>query len=150
MPEHEVTVTDIAARTTAVVAARTTWREFPLLWTVLLDEVWDCLRSQGIDSGCPNVMLYRDDVMHVEIGVELLRPCSVSGRVITSTLPAGRGATTVHRGSYDGLAAAHRAVTNHCAAEGLSLAGPRWEVYGPHHANPAEVTTEVTYLLSEQ
>lgn len=36
---YQVTVTDVAARPTAVVAATTTWREFPALWKELLDEV---------------------------------------------------------------------------------------------------------------
>ena len=35
-----VTVTDVVARPTAVVAAATTWQEFPALWRELLDEVW--------------------------------------------------------------------------------------------------------------
>ena len=45
---YQVTVTDVAARPTAVVAATTTWQEFPALWQELLDEVWACLRAGGI------------------------------------------------------------------------------------------------------
>jgi hypothetical protein len=45
---YQVTVTDVAARPTAVVAATTTWPEFPALWKELLDEVWACLRAGGI------------------------------------------------------------------------------------------------------
>ena len=48
---YEVTVTDVAARPTAVVAAATTWQEFPSLWGKLLDEVWACLRAGGITGG---------------------------------------------------------------------------------------------------
>jgi len=33
-------------------------------------------------------------------------------------------------------------------AQGRWLAGPRWEVYGPHRDDPAELTTEVCWLLS--
>ena len=145
---HEVTVTEVASRPTAVVAATTTWQEFPALWRTLLDEVWACLRAAGIQRGCRNIMLYRDDVPHVEVGVELLQPCPLTGRVVASTLPAGRVATTVHRGPYTGLAAAHQAVHDWSAAHGLRLAGPRWEVYGPHRDDPAEVWTEVYWLLA--
>ncbi len=56
------------ARQTAVVPAATTWREFPTVWGQLLGEVWDCLRSGGVDRGCRNVMLYRDNVPNVEVG----------------------------------------------------------------------------------
>jgi effector-binding domain-containing protein len=145
---HEVTVADAAARPTVVVAATTTRQEFLTLWKELLDEVWACVRAGGIDRGCRNVMLYRDDVPHVEVGVELSPPCPLSGRVSASALPAGRVAMTVHRGPYSGLGEAHRAVLDWCASEGRRPAGPRWEVYGPHNDDPAEVWTEVYYLLS--
>ncbi len=144
---HDVIVTDVAARPTAVVAATTTWQEFPALWSVLLDEVWACLHAGGITRGCRNVMLYRDDVPHVEVGVELLQPCPLTGRVVASSLPAGRVAMTIHRGTYAGLGAAHRAVIDWCTEHGLRPAGPRWEVYGPHSDDPAEVWTEVYWLL---
>ena len=145
---HQVTVMEVAARPTAVVAATTTWQEFPALWKELLDEVWTCLRAGGIHRGCRNVMLYRDDVPHVEVGVELNQPCPLTGRVVTSSLPAGQAAMTVHRGPYAGLASAHQAVHDWCTAHARTLAGPRWEVYGPHHDDPAEMWTEVYYLLS--
>jgi effector-binding domain-containing protein len=93
-------------------------------------------------------MLYRDDVPHVEVGVELRQPCPLTGRVVASTLPAGQVAVTVHGGPYGGLASAHRAVLDWCAAQGRRPAGPRWEVYGPHRDDPAELRTEVYYLLS--
>src|SRR3954453_1875690 len=100
---YKVTATYGVARPTAVVAATTTWQQFPTLWKGLLDEVWACLRAGGGDRGCRNVMLYRDDVPHVEVGVELSQPCPLAGRVVASTLPAGQVAMTVHRGGYAGL-----------------------------------------------
>src|SRR6266699_4714654 len=128
----QVTVTDVAPRATAVVAVATTWQEFPTLWKELLDDVWACLRAGGVHRGCRNVMLYLDDVPHVEVGVELNQPRPLTGRVAASALPAGQVAKTVHWGAYAGLGAAHRAVLDWCAASGLRTAGPRWEVYGPH------------------
>jgi effector-binding domain-containing protein len=50
---------------------------------------------------------------------------------------------TTHRGPYDGLAAAHRAVLNHCANEGLALSGTRWEIYGDWEEDPARLETQV-------
>jgi effector-binding domain-containing protein len=144
----EVTVEDVVARRTAVVAATTTWKEFPTVWKDLLDEVWACLRDGGVHRGCRNIMLYLDDVPHVEVGVELTRPCPLTGRVVASSLPAGKVAMTVWHGSYDGLGSAHRAVLDWCVAQGQRLAGPRWEIYGPHRDNPAELRTGIYYLLS--
>lgn len=144
---HEVTEAAVAARPTAVVAATTTWQEFPRLWKELLDDVWTCLRAGGVTRGARNVMLYLDDVPHVEVGVELTQPCPLTGRVVASSLPAGKVAMTTHWGSYASLGAAHRAVLDWCREQGRSPAGPRWEAYGPHRDDPAEVWTEVYYLL---
>jgi effector-binding domain-containing protein len=145
---HQVTVADVVARPTAVVAATTTWQAFPTLWRELLDEVWASLRAGGIQRGCRNIMLYLDDTPHVEVGVELLIPCALTGRVVASALPAGQVAMTVHRGSYAGLGEAHQAIRDWSQEQERKLAGPRWEVYGPHSDDPADIWTEVYYLLA--
>jgi effector-binding domain-containing protein len=147
---YEVVVTDVVARPTAVVVATTRWEEVSTLWRTLLDEVWRCLRAGGVDRGCPNIMLYWDDgpLVHFEVGVELRVPCPLTGRVMASSLPAGRAAMATHRGSYAGLAEAHLAVRDWCAARGQRLVGTRWEIYGPHSDDPADVWTEIYYLLT--
>jgi effector-binding domain-containing protein len=145
----EVTLERVAARPTAIVAAHTTWQAFPREWPVLSGEVWACLRAGGITGGCPNIMLYRDagaDV-DVEVGVELGQECALTGRVVSSTLPAGLVARTIHRGPHSGLGAAHEAVAHWCVEHGHPPTGTRWEVYGPHNDDPAMVTTEVFWLL---
>jgi effector-binding domain-containing protein len=147
--DHEVTVQQVQSRPTVVVSATTAWPEFPALWGQLLGEVWDCLRAGGITSGCRNVMLYRDDVPHVEVGVLLERPCPLTGRVVASGLPAGTAAVTVHRGSFGDVGAAHDAVVAWCAAHGHQPNGTRWEVYGPHSNDLARQWTEVYWLLTD-
>ena len=144
---NQVNVIDVEARPTLVVAATTTWCEFAALWPILSGEVWECLRAADIRSGARNVMLYLDDTPRVEVGVAIGRPCPLRGRVVTSHLPAGRVATATHRGSYAGLADAHVTVLDWCRANGLQTAGPRWEVYGPHRDDPAEVSTKIYWLL---
>ena len=71
---YQVTMTDVEARPTAVVPATTTWQEFPTLWRELSDEVWACLHAGGIYRGCRVIMLYWDDVPHVEVGCRVARP----------------------------------------------------------------------------
>ncbi len=147
---YEIEVVDGPARPTAVIAARTSWREFPALWPVLLGEVWAWLRAGGIESGCRNVMVYRDDAPIVEVGVELSAPGPFTGRIVASTLPGGRAAMTTHRGSYAGLASAHQAVLDWCAAQGerVTRTRTRWEVYGPHRDDVEQVWTEVYWQLA--
>lgn len=145
---YRVTVKEVEARPTAVVPSTTTWLEFPRLWRELSAEVWACLNAGGIFRGCRNIMLYWDDVPHVEVGVELLVPCPLTGRVMASALPAGQVAMTVHWGPYSGLGVAHHAVIGWCAAQGKRKTNTRWEVYGPHNDDPSKVWTEVYWLLA--
>jgi effector-binding domain-containing protein len=143
---------EIALRTTvpsptAVVVQATTWEEFPRLWPVLLDEVYAFVRGGGTTQTGHNVMLYRDDVPNVEVGIEVAGSFVPSGRVVPSELPAGRVATTVLRGGYEGLGAAHAAVLAWCAANDHMLTGTRWEIYGDWREDPADMETEISYLL---
>lgn len=92
-------------------------------------------------------MLYLDNTPKVEVGVELRQPCPLTGRIVSSSPPAGRVAKTVHYGSYAGLGAAHRAVVDHCDEQGLARDGVSWEVYGPHDDDPAKVRTEIYHQI---
>ena len=146
--DDDVALVEVEPRPTAVVAARTNWQDFPALWGQLLGEVWECLRAGGIHRGCRNIMLYRDDVPNVEVGVLLDQPCPLTGRVVASALPGGTAAMSVHRGDFGGVGTAHDAVLGWCAAHGHRPNGTRWEVYGPHDDDPAKQWTEVYWLLS--
>jgi effector-binding domain-containing protein len=144
--DQEVGLASVESRPTAVVAATTTWQEFPALWGELLGEVWGCLRAGGIQRGCRNVMLYRDDVPNVEVGVLLDQPCPLTGRVTASALPAGTAATAVHHGPFQDVGQAHDAVLRWCESQGHPLDGTRWEIYGPHDDDPAKQWVEVYWL----
>jgi effector-binding domain-containing protein len=143
----DVHIVSVAARPTAIVAASTTWKEFPRLWGKLLDQVYEFLKTSEVRQTGHNVMLYKDDVPNVEIGVEVGGPFTSSGSVVSSALPAGDVATCTHRGSYDGLGSAHEAIIDWCTTNGRERAGPRWEIYGDWHEDPAQMETEVCYLL---
>jgi len=120
----------------------------------MLDEVYAVVKPAGADRAgrgedrWQNVMLYKDDVPNVEVGVLASGPFSDTGNVTSSALPAGVTAATTHRGPYAELDLAHRAVRDWCAAHGRQLAGPRWEIYGHWREDPRELETEVYYLLS--
>ena len=134
-----------------MIAARTTWEAFPQLWPQLLDEVWRVVRAAPDAEPGRNVMLYRDVVPNVEVGVELAGAFAGDGRVVPSELPAGEAAVTVARGapSAQGIGAAHEAVVAWCQANGREVTGVRWEVYGHwlEDQDPAAYETEVFWLL---
>ena len=129
----------VAARATAVVSTTTTWAEYPRLWRALLDEV----REQGASGR--NVMLYKDDVPNVEVGVEIRGTFAPVGRIVSSALPAGRVVTTTHRGSWN-VGPAHQAVIDECDRLGVERLGPRWEIYG-HFNAPGDEEVEISYLV---
>jgi effector-binding domain-containing protein len=145
---YPVTVETRVAQPTAVVAAETTWAEYPTLWPKLLDEVYAFVRAGGATQNGHNVMLYRDDVPNVEVGVQVTGAFEPRGRVIPSVLPAGEVASTVHRGPYDALEEAHVALKAWCQSHRHALTGVRWEIYGDWREDPAELETEVCYLLA--
>lgn len=140
-------------RATAVVAQTTTWPEFPHLWGRLLGEVYEFVRTRpDLATGAEgerwqNVMLYKDQRPDVEVGVLVSQPFETPGRVVRSELPGGEVATAVHRGDYAALGATHEAVRAAAAARGRELAGPCWEIYGHWREDPAELETEVFWLL---
>ena len=136
----------VKARPTAVIAETTTWAAFPALWPELLDKVWTAVRPNR-DEVRPgrNVMLYKDDVPNVEIGVEISGSFAPIGRIVASALPGGRVVTTTHRGSWD-VGPAHQAVIDECARLGLERLGPRWEIYG-HFNAPGDEEVEISYLV---
>jgi effector-binding domain-containing protein len=56
-------------------------------------------------------------------------------------------AMTTHHGDYGRMSEANAAILAWCRANGRLRAGPSWEVYGHWHEDPAQLRTEVYYLL---
>ncbi|MBP2331500.1 GyrI-like domain-containing protein [Corynebacterium freneyi] len=90
----------------------------------------------------------------IEIGVPLHSPLAdtiaaptADGRnlaVEPSELPAGKVASTLHRGDYDGLGPAWRSFTDELVAAGHTPTLPRWEVYltaPTPDSDPADAST---------
>ena len=138
----------VRERLTAVIAETTTWQAFPALWGRLLEEVWQAVRGDETVQPGRNVMLYKDDVPNVEIGVEAAAPFAAIGRVVSSTLPAGRVVTATHRGPFGEVGATHEAVIQACAERGLRRLGPRWEIYGHWDERDPKPEVEVYYLVA--
>src|SRR6516165_10282039 len=129
----DVTVKTVEPTPTAVVVAATTWAEFPAMWRPMLDKVWSFLRSgapEGLYQQGHNIMLYKDDVPNVEVGVEVSGSFNATGHVVALTLPGGLVATATHSGPIAKIGDTHRAVREQSAASGYRLAGPRWGIYG--------------------
>jgi effector-binding domain-containing protein len=111
-----------------------------------LDQIWPVLREQGVRTG-NNVVMYLDDLAHIEAGVEIFGDFTPTDEVHTSATPHGLAATAVHWGDYSAMAPTYTALRKWCADNGHHLAGPSWEVYGDWHADPRQVRTDIYLLL---
>src|SRR5689334_9243730 len=106
MPAGPISLVTVEPRPTIVIAETTTWDEYPRLWRALLDELYAFVRTNPELAATDetlrwtNVMLYKDDRPSVEVGVLAPGPFSPQGRIIASSLPAGRTATATHHGDY--------------------------------------------------
>ena len=106
---------------TAVVAAAATWAEFPTMWGPMLDKVWSFLRGgapKGLYTRGHNIMLYKDDVPNVEVGVQVSGSFAPAGDVVASALPGGLAATATHTGPIAKLGDTHQAVREWSTAGG--------------------------------
>jgi hypothetical protein len=146
-----VTVQTIEPTPTAVVMAATTWAEFPGMWGPMLDDVWGFLRGDapaGLYTRGHNIMLYKDDVPNVEVGVQVNGAFDPVGRVRPSALPGGLVAAATHTGPIAQIGDTHQAVCEWSTANGYRLAGPRWEIYGDPDPSTGDFDVEVFWSLA--
>ncbi len=115
-----------------------------------LDQVYAAGRSGAVQLDGQNIFIYRacaDDQLTVEFCVGVKAPFGAVGAVVPLETPQGLAATTTHHGDYRRLGDAHARVLEWCRENRRQLAGPSWEVYGHWHEDPAQLRTDVYYLL---
>jgi GyrI-like small molecule binding protein len=115
-----------------------------------LDQVYAAGRAGSVQLDGQNIFIYRDctdDQLTVDFCVGARAAFAPVGAVLPLYTPGGLAAMTTHQGDYGGLGAANAAIAAWCRAQGRRLAGPSWEVYGHWHKDPAQLRTEVYYLL---
>jgi effector-binding domain-containing protein len=146
----DVTVKTVEPTPTAVVVAATTWAEFPAMWGPMLDKVWGFLRGgapAGLYHHGHNIMLYKDHVPNVEVGVQVSGSFDPAGDVVPSALPGGLVATATHTGPIAAIGDTHQAVREWSTANGYRLAGPVWEIYGDPDPSSGHFDVQVFWSL---
>jgi effector-binding domain-containing protein len=115
-----------------------------------LDQVYAAARAGAVHLDGQNIFVYRAataDELTVDFCVGVTAPFAAVGPVQPFETPHGVAATTIHVGDYGRLGEANAAILAWCRANDRLRAGPSWEVYGHWHADPAQLRTEVYYLL---
>ncbi len=116
-----------------------------------LDLVYAAARTGAVHLDGQNVFVYRavtGDELTVEFCVGVTRPFAGAGPVLALQTPGGAAAMTTHRGDFGRLGDAHAAILAWCRAKGRMGAEISWEVYGHWHEDPAQLRTEIYYLLT--
>jgi effector-binding domain-containing protein len=116
----------------------------------MLNKVWSFLRGdapEGLYKQGHNIMLYKDDVPHVEIGVQVSGSFDPADHVLASTLPGGLVAIAAHTGPIAKIGDTHQAVCEWGKANGYRLAGPCWEIYGDPNPSTGDFDVDVFWSL---
>jgi effector-binding domain-containing protein len=153
-PGYRVAIEFVRPRPIAAVRARLRVERVPAEFTRYLDRVYALSRSGALALDGQNIFVYRAPTeggtdVEVEFAVGTAARFAPAGEVRYSETPAGRAATTAHWGAYGRLGDAHAAVVDWCRANGHTLTGTRWEVYGHWNDDPARLRTDVYHLLAE-
>ncbi len=115
-----------------------------------LDQVYAAGRAGAVQLDGQNIFIYRAataDELTVDFCVGVKAPFAAAGSVIPLETPHGAAAMTTHIGDYARIGEANAAIIAWCRANNRRRAGPSWEVYGHWHADPAELRTDIYYLL---
>ncbi len=115
-----------------------------------LERVYAAARTGAVSLDGQNIFIYRAahaDRLTVDFCVGASAPFEPVGDVVPLETPEGNAVTTTHAGDYARLGDAHEAILAWCRRHGRSPAGPSWEIYGHWRPDPAQLRTEIYYLL---
>jgi effector-binding domain-containing protein len=151
---YDVQIRDVDSAPIAVVAGRATGSDLARKISSLLSTVRESLKKRHVEDVGLNVVLYNresetDEGFSIEVGVQIATPLDADGDVVCSSTPAGKVATVVHRGPYEQIPQAHKALLRWCRENGHTTAGLNWEVYGHWSEEPDQRRTEVFYLFQD-
>jgi effector-binding domain-containing protein len=122
-------------------------------WGPALGKVWEFIRNQpGLRTDGHNVFLYHHPEQPgapilCDFGVEVTRTFDTVGDVYATETPGGEAAVAIHRGPYDRMGEAHKAIREWMALNHRESAGHSWEIYGDPTPDPTDTETTLVYLL---
>lgn len=151
--EYVCQVQEMPARPTLSVRRVAAVQDLPQVMGPAYGAVMACAGAQGIPLEGPAYVIYYNmdmSALDMEIGFFALQALPSAGEDVRSGhFPAGRWATVLHVGPYDGLKEAYGALEQWVAAQELTPTGLACEFYfnGPDEAPPSEYRTQAMFLL---
>jgi len=150
MKPYDVVEVEVAARPVAGVRAVVARGRVAQEFGRHLDLVYAAGRAGTVKLDGQNIFIFRSataDQLTVDFCVGVTAPFLVAGAVVPLETPSGTAAMTTHHGDYRALSDANAAILEWCRARNRARAGPSWEVYGHWNEDPAQLRTDVYYLL---
>jgi effector-binding domain-containing protein len=147
---YDVVEVVVAARPVAGVRAQVARGQVAQEFGRHLDQVYAAARAGAVALDGQNIFIYRSataDQLTVDFCVGVTAPFEAMGAVVPLETPSGVAAMTTHHGDYGALGDANAAILAWCRAQSRVRAGPSWEVYGHWQEDPAQLRTDVYYLL---
>lgn len=117
----------------------------------LLEQVWAYLGEQESVTVGPAIVRYHElgeDQVDLEAGFPVLETVPERAPILVRELPACRAATVMSEGPYDRLPEAYAALEAWMREQGLTPAGPPWEIYwvdGQQARRAEELRTEIVW-----
>jgi effector-binding domain-containing protein len=148
--QYDVVEVTVAARPVAGVRAQVARGHVAQEFRRHLDQVYAAARAGAVALDGQNIFIYRSataDQLTVDFCVGVIAPFEAIGSVMPLETPSGLAAMATHRGDYRALGDANAAILAWCRAQDRVRAGPSWEVYGHWQADPAQLRTDVYYLM---
>jgi effector-binding domain-containing protein len=142
-----VRLENVKAQPLAIVRRRAAQAALKTVIPAACGDVWNRAKAHAVERPGRLVALYLDDVMNIEVGVEVTEAFAGFDDLSRSATPAGRVATATLIGGYERLHDTHAAIGAYCKKHGHRFAGPSWEVYGHATDDPAQMRTDIFYLL---
>lgn len=119
------------------------------------EHLWPHIHNKGYTQSGPSLFVCRDlagnnGAADLEMVVPIAGTADGAGRVERGTLRGGKFACTMHKGTYENLGAAYRAVAAWIEAQGLELVNQSREVYLVDYRSTNDdnaLRTEVMYQV---
>lgn len=145
-------VQDIPAQPTVQVRRVTAVEGLRDVFDASYGALWGYFAAQGVEAAGPPFAIYHNmdmSALDMTLGFPVAEPLPGDGNVQGGVFPAGRWATTLHTGPYDGVGAAYAALEAWATEQGYTPSGIACEFYlnDPRDVPPEEYQTQVMFLL---
>jgi effector-binding domain-containing protein len=146
-------IIDRPAQPTLSIRTRTSVQDLPQTLGKAFGDISKVLGELGeAPVGAPFVAYYNMDMqdLDIEIGFPVARALPGKFEVQSGMMPAGKAATCLHTGPYDGLGLAYKELNAWVVQNDHKTTGVAYEFYvnDPTNTPPAELQTQLFFPLS--